>query len=85
MLTVQLLVTLDLIGHGFLGQTLLAVVDLDLAFVLHAFLFLFGFVGLRDLFLVDQTGFEQLVAKGKAHECSLTYATAQPQLGRFFS
>ncbi len=85
LLAVQFLVTLGFLGHGFLGHALLAVVHLDLAFVLQAFLFLLGLVGLGNLFLVDQTGFEQLVAKGKAHECSLTYATAQPQLGRFFS
>ena len=56
-----------------------------LAFMLQAFLLLLLFGDLLDLLLVDQTGLEQLVAKGKAHEYSLTYATAQPQLGRFFS
>ena len=46
LLAIELLVAPGLFGHGFLGHALLAVVDFDLAFVLHALLFLFSFVGL---------------------------------------
>ncbi|MNT29742.1 hypothetical protein D3C72_1654990 [compost metagenome] len=72
LLAVELLVALGFFRHGFLGQPLLGVVDFDLAFMLQALLFLLFFTDLLDLLLVDQTGFEQLVAKGKAHR-SLTY------------
>ncbi|MCY1174160.1 hypothetical protein D9M73_143490 [compost metagenome] len=61
LLAVEFLVALDLFGHGFLGGTLLGVVDFDLALVLQALLFLFLFTDLLDLLLVDQTGFQQLV------------------------
>ena len=62
LLAIELLVALDLLGLGFGGQTLLSVVLLNLAFVYQALLFLLLFAGLFGLLLVDQSGFEQLVA-----------------------
>ncbi|MNR12557.1 hypothetical protein D3C85_1289200 [compost metagenome] len=67
LLAVELLVALDLLGHGFLRRALLGVIQLDLAFVGQALLFLLVFADLLGLLLVDQPCFEQLVAKGNAH------------------
>ena len=62
LLAVQFLVALDLLGLGFGSQTLLGVVQFDLAFVGQTLLFLFFFAGLLGLLLVDQSVLEQLVA-----------------------
>ena len=62
LLTVQLLVALDLLGLGFGRQALLSVIELDLAFMGQTLLLLLFFTGLFGLLLVNQSGFEQLVA-----------------------
>jgi len=67
LLAIQLLVTFDLFGVCLGSQACLGVIDLGLAFVDQALLLLFLFADLLGLLLVDQTCFEQLVAKGKAH------------------
>ena len=62
LLTVQLLVALDLLGLGFGRQALLSVIELDLAFMGQTLLLLLFFAGLFGQLLVNQSGFERLVA-----------------------
>jgi hypothetical protein len=68
-----------------LGRALLGVIQFDLAFMGQALLLLFLFADLLGLLLVDQSCFEQLVAKGKAHGAYSLRQRPQPQLGKFFS
>ncbi|MCY1176278.1 hypothetical protein D9M73_165440 [compost metagenome] len=79
LLAVELLIALDLLGHGFLRRALLGVIQLDLAFVGQSLLFLLVFADLLGLLLVDQPCFEQLVAKGNAHGA---YYSLGPRLNR---
>jgi len=67
LLTIELLVALDLLGHGFLSGTLLGVIEFNLTFVGQTLLLLLLFADLFGLLLIDQPCFEQLVAKGNAH------------------
>ena len=59
LLAVQFLVTLDLLGLGLGSQTLLGVVQFDLALVGQALLLLFFVAGLLGLLLVYLFCFEQ--------------------------
>ncbi|MOA21591.1 hypothetical protein D3C78_1420910 [compost metagenome] len=68
LLAVQLLVARGLLGHGLQGGLFLRIVDFDLVLLLQALLFLLLLAGLLGLLFIDQTGFQQLVAEGKAHK-----------------